>query len=75
MSSSNTGIVKTCQIKHKHGVNKNNNMEKDVKDQNTTCEQSLKYPSDTDSTISYQLPEKVIGTIYFLNNNHIKPTT
>ena len=73
MSSNNTGIVKRLQIKHKHVLNENNIMESDVKDRNITGEQSLEY--DTDSTISYELPEKVIGTIYFLNNDHIKPTT
>ena len=75
MTSRNIVIVKTCQIEHKHGVNGNNIVENDAKDLNTTWDQSQEYSSDTDSTISYELLEKVIGTIYFLNNNHIKPTT
>ena len=75
MTSSNIVIVKIHQIEHKQGVNDNNIMEKDAKDLNTTRDQSQEYSSDTDSTISYELLEKVIGTIYFLNNDHIEPTT
>ena len=38
----------------------------------TTEEQKQGYSSDTDSTISYEITENVIGTIYFLTHDYTK---
>ena len=79
------GIIEMVKIQHikqiqrKDDVNNVDQEAKGLKIHVCNLVQTIQEPaqvqvSDTDSTISYELQENVIGTIYFLDNDHLQPT-
>ena len=78
-------ILETIKIQHMEQIQRKddvNNVDQEAKglkihicnSVQTTQEPAQVQASDTDSMISYELPENIIGTIYFLDNDHLQST-
>ena len=82
MTNGTTEMVKIQHIEQVQRKDDVNNVDQEAKGLKihicnlvqTTQEPAQVQDSDTDSTISYELPENVIGTIYFLDTDHLQPT-